>query len=415
MTASFDIWAAVLFGGALAHTFMAGRIHSLAGSFPRHRRWLLVFGEVELVFALWSIPLVLSWLVVRGPASANAYWARLSFHEAIFVFVIMLLASCRPVLVFARDLIAWVARALPLGASQSTYVASLVVGPLLGSFITEPAAMVVTAALLRESYFGAGTSLRFKYVTLALLFVNVSIGGVLTPYAAPPVLMVASRWEWDLSFMLAHFGWKAALAVGLNTLAGAWIFRREFSSVVPSPRVRETPAWLNGLHLAILGLAVYGAHDYRLLAAALGAFALLFVITRQNQSPVKFKEAALVALFLGGLVVLGSVQQWWMAPLLEKLQNITLFLGATVLTAFTDNAALTYFGAQVQNASNSFKYYLVAGGVAGGGLTVIANAPNPIGYSLLLPHFGAEGIRPLRLLAAALIPTLVVLAVFWFL
>jgi hypothetical protein len=44
----------------------------------------------------------------------------------------------------------------------------------------------------------------------------VSIGGTLTSYAAPPVLMLASAWQWDSGFMLAHFGWKAAVAVLVN-------------------------------------------------------------------------------------------------------------------------------------------------------------------------------------------------------
>ena len=57
-----------------------------------------------------------------------------------------------------------------------------------------------------------------------------------------------------------------------------------------------------------------------------------------------------------------------------------LFFGAAALTAITDNAALTYLGSLVEDISDQSKYSLVAGAVAGGGLTVIANAPNPAGF-----------------------------------
>ena len=48
---------------------------------------------------------------------------------------------------------------------------------------------------------------------------NISIGGTLTHFAAPPVLMVARPWEWDTVFMFGHFGWRAALAIVVSTLA----------------------------------------------------------------------------------------------------------------------------------------------------------------------------------------------------
>jgi hypothetical protein len=54
---------------------------------------------------------------------------------------------------------------------------------------------------------------------------------------------------------------------------------------------------------------------------------------------------------------------------------------------------------------------VVAGAVTGGGLTVIANAPNPAGQSLLSRYFDG-GVSPLALAAGALAPTLVVGAAF---
>ena len=57
--------------------------------------------------------------------------------------------------------------------------------------------------------------------------------------------------------------------------------------------------------------------------------------------------------------------------------------------------------------SDEAKYSLVAGAVAGGGLTVIANAPNPAGVAILRPKFEDGAIHPLGLLVAALPPTAV--------
>ena len=86
-------------------------------------------------------------------------------------------------------------------------------------------------------------------------------------------------------------------------------------------------------------------------------------------------------------------------------------LAATGLTAFNDNSAITYLSTLVPNFSEGAKYAVVAGAVAGGGLTVIANAPNPAGQSILKHHF-EHGVSALYLLAGALVPTLVALLIF---
>ena len=82
-------------------------------------------------------------------------------------------------------------------------------------------------------------------------------------------------------------------------------------------------------------------------------------------------------------------------------------LGATLLTALNDNAAITYLASLVPGFSDELKYAVVAGAVTGGGLTVIANAPNPGGESILVSRFGDEGISALRLFLWALIPTVI--------
>ena len=126
-------------------------------------------------------------------------------------------------------------------------------------------------------------------------------------------------------------------------------------------------------------------------------------------------EGLLVAFFLAGLVVLGGQQQWWLEGLLRSMSPDTVFWAATGLTAITDNAALTYLGSLVEGLSPEFKYALVAGAVTGGGLTVIANAPNPAGFAILKGYFDEEAISAAGLFAAAALPTLVAALAFKYL
>ena len=74
-------------------------------------------------------------------------------------------------------------------------------------------------------------------------------------------------------------------------------------------------------------------------------------------------------------------------------------------------AAITYLSTLVPGFTDSLKYAVVAGAVTGGGLTVIANAPNPAGQSILKIFF-KNGVSPLGLLLGALIPTFIMFAVF---
>jgi Na+/H+ antiporter NhaD/arsenite permease-like protein len=114
-------------------------------------------------------------------------------------------------------------------------------------------------------------------------------------------------------------------------------------------------------------------------------------------------------------VTLGSLQAYWLKPLIGNLDGAALFFGATALTAITDNAALTYLGSLVEGIGPDLKYALVAGAVTGGGLTVIANAPNPAGVGLLQTSqaFGPDGLSPLGHFLGALFPTLVAVGCFW--
>jgi len=250
------------------------------------------------------------------------------------------------------------------------------------------------------------------------LFVNVSIGGTLTHFAAPPVLMVAAKWNWGLAFMFEHFGWRAAAACGVSTAIIAAVFWKELNSLEVEQRADgRIPAWLTGLHLMFLALVVAFAHYPNIFFGIFVMFLGLVTATREYQDSLKLREGLLVGFFLAGLVTLGSLQAYWLKPLIQSLGGNALFFGATGLTAITDNAALTYLGSLVEGISDDLKYALVAGAVAGGGLTVIANAPNPAGVGILQDAkvFADEGISPLGLFLGALLPTAIAIVFFWLL
>jgi hypothetical protein len=412
-----EIAAAVLFAVAIAHTFSTKFFEGLADRRPAHAGLWHLLGEVEVVFGFWAMVLMLVFVVVEGRDEATTYLDTRNFTEPMFVFAIMVIAGSRPILQLALACVRLMTRALVFApAAPAFYFTALSFVPLLGSFITEPAAMTLAALILRDRFYVAGISRRLKYATLGVLFVNVSIGGTLTPYAAPPVLMVAATWGWDLPFMLNTFGWRAALAVVVNALVVTLVFARQLPAAGDSrTQTIPIPAVVFVVHLLFLAGVVMFAHHP---AVFMGLFLYFLGFTaayQKYQDRLILREGLLVAFFLAGLVVLGGLQRWWLQPVLEGMSSTAVFFGATALTAFTDNAALTYLAAQVPGLTDQFKYAVVAGAVAGGGLTVIANAPNPAGFSILRESFDDGAIHPLGLLVAALPPTAVAIAAFYFL
>ncbi len=412
-----DTVGTICFALAVLHTFLVRQLQRVAlrfqpGSVMENLFHLLA--EVEVVFGFWA-GVFLAFLAASDGGQAIEFLESQNFTEPGFVFVILVICSTKPVLSLAKIVIQQISTLLPLSGELPFFVTTLTLGPLLGSFVTEPAAMTLTAFLLMERVFSRSQSLNFKYAVLGLLFVNVSVGGTLTPFAAPPVLMVAKTWRWDLPFMLENFGWKAMLAVFISTSLTAWCYRRDLMALpreLPSEKV-ETPLWVSALHLVFLVLVVINAHHMSVFIMLFLFFLGVVKVTKEYQSELKISEGLLVAFFLGGLVILGSSQRWWLEPLLGKLGTYPLYVGVIGLTAVTDNAALTYLGSQVPDLQEIAKYALVAGSVVGGGLTVIANAPNPVGYGILHSAFGEEGISPWRLFVSALVPTLIAAACFW--
>jgi hypothetical protein len=385
---------------------------------------LHLLGEVEAVFAFWALALLMLALVWPGKGGAfvasylggghEAAAGAAKFLEPFFVGVVMAMASTRPILTAARRLLETVARAFG-GGPGARWFAVLTVAPLLGSLITEPAAMTIAASLLAERFYRSGPSEGLRYATLGLLFVNVSVGGALTAFAAPPVVMVAAKWGWGGAEVFRLFGLPAVVAVVAGN-AGyfAW-FRRELAALRDPVEAADgaeapVPAWLIGLHAALIAgtVVAFSAHHGAGVAAGAGAFAVLMVATRRWQGTWSVRPAVMVGLFLAGLVVLGGLQAWWLGPVLARVDGATAMLASLALTSFNDNAAVTYLASTVPAlaapGAGALRQAIVAGALAGGGLTVIANAPNPAGQAILARFFPG-GVSPWRLFLWAALPT----------
>ncbi len=406
----------VLFTVAILHTFATSYFEHLAHTRPTHAGLWHLLGEVEVVFGFWALVLMVAMFLTDGATVAMHYLDSRNFTEPMFVFAIMVIAGTRPILHTALLGVRLVSHALPLPTNMGFYFTILALVPLLGSFITEPAAMTLAAIILRDRFFGNGLSTRLQYATLGVLLVNISIGGTLTPFAAPPVLMVAGTWEWGINFMMLTFGWKAAVAVLINALVVTMLFRKELCLLSAGERRTSgdtLPFAIILLHLLFLaGVVIFAHHP----AIFMGLFLFFLGVAQayeRHQDRLILREGLLVAFFLAGLVVLGGQQQWWLQPVLMSMSNDGVFFGAAILTAFTDNAALTYLGSLVEGLSDGFKYALVAGAVTGGGLTIIANAPNPAGLAILRGHFEDETVHPVGLFLAALPPTIMAVFAFW--
>ena len=399
---------------AVGHTFAAKQFDRLSHRFPNHSGLFHLLGEVEVVFGFWAIILVLVMALMLGGDKALAYAESRNYTEPLFVFVVMVISASRPVLSTAIRTVDSIARLVPVPTPLASAWLGLAIAPLLGSLITEPAAMTIAALMLAPGIFQKRVPERLKYLALGVLFVNISIGGTLTNFAAPPVLMVAKTWQWDSAFMFATFGWKAAAAVMFNATVATFFLRKHLRDPAPEVTALEmkVPMPVVIVHLVLLAGVVLFAHHP---VAFLGLFLMFLGFTQayeKHQSPLIIKEALLVAFFLAGLVVLGGLQAWWLQPIVSSLEPLALFFGGVALTAVTDNAALTYLGSLITGISAESKYMLVAGAVTGGGLTVIANAPNPAGAALLKRGFEYESIGAGGLFLGALGPTAVAAAAF---
>ncbi len=436
----FNLAASIIFLLAIIHTFLAGFFTHWAHVVQdRHQQNLRksgkvdedqnvsalaqalhYLGEVEAIFGLWVLGLVGVILYYHDWTTAKIYLTSRVYVEPIFVVVIMALSSTRPILFLAENSLRKIAN-LGGGTVGAWWISILIFGPLLGSFITEPAAMTISALLLGKQVYRYEPSPKLLYGTIGLLFTNISVGGVLTNFAAPPVLMVAGPWQWSSLFMLTHFGWKATIGILCATLSYYFVFRRDLKLLERS-RLAEAkdgievefgsarsriPWWIILVHVLFMIWTVIHSHDPVLFVGGFLFFLAFMQMTPQFQNRLEMRGPILVGFFLAGLVVHGGLQGWWIQPLLGGFDATALMIASTILTSFNDNAAITLLSTLVPNFSPELKYAVVAGAVTGGGLTFIANAPNPAGKAVLMRFFPGQIISPVGLALGALLPTIV--------
>jgi len=406
-----ELGASIIFAIAVLHTFCTAYFEALAKKSPTHAGLWHLLGEVEIVFGFWAAVLIIFISCIDGLSTAKAFMAKRNFTEPLFVFAIMIVAGSKPILFVSTEILHLLAKGLQLAlrirSAPALYFLTLAVTPLLGSLITEAAAMTLAAFLLRDLVYRHKCSKALLFGTLGVLFVNISIGGTLTNFAAPPVLMVASTWDWSSAFMFENFGIESTIAIFINALGATLLLHHQLIDPKEETRQTKIPPTVVFMHLLFLFGVVMFAHDPIMFMWVLLFFIGYTVAYPKHQSPLILKEALLVGFFLAGLVVLGSLQGWWLQPVLGMMSPTAVFYGSLALTAITDNAALTYLGSLVTGTSLDFKLALVGGAVAGGGLTVIANAPNPAGIAILRKHFPNRAVSALYLLIAAIPPTLI--------
>lgn len=431
----FNAVATTLFLGAIFHTFLAPKFQKLGQKIADDKEWkhpsLQTFlaticdllGEVEVVFGAWAIPLLLSiWWFYDLKTLQNYIGHCVSFAEPVFVVAIMTIASTRPIVRFAESVLNIIAK-LGHHTVSAWWITILIVAPFLGSFITEPASMTIGAMLLAKHFYHFRPSKPLSYATIGLLFVNVSVGGTLSHFAAPPILMVADKWGLTFHRVLSMLGEHAIVGVVLSTIIYYFCFRKEFARLDGIQREMHATAntsssqedanipWpITLTHVLFLTWMVLNIHTPAMVIGSLLIFLAFAKATRAYQDEIQLRPAVLVGFFLAGLVIHGGLQSWWIAPILGQLRALPLFIGATILTSFNDNAAITYLSSLVTEFSNNhaLQKAVLSGAVTGGGLTVIANAPNPAGQSILSKFFKDHKISPIGLFFSALLPTIII-------
>ena len=430
----FNLVATLIFFLAILHTFIAPFFLSLSHKMQRKFRseneegqvsvaaeMLHFVGEVEVVFGLWVIVLLGAFAVFFDMDHAINYINQVNYTEPVFIVVIMTLAATRPILSFTRLCLGKIAA---LGGSTPLvwWGIILTISPIFGSFITEPAAMTVAALLLGKEFYQKKPSPKLKYATIGLLFVNISVGGTFTNFAAPPVLMVAQKWQWSTLFMLEHFAWKAAIGIVVSNLLYFAYFHKELLALGENKEEQkklpvkkyslESPWWVVLTHIAFMAWTVTMAHYVVFFVGGFLFFLGFYKATRHYQERLALQQALLVGFFLSGLVIHGGLQGWWIQPVLNSLTEHGLVAVSVLLTSFNDNASITYLASLIPDFPAELKYAVMVGALSGGGLTVIANAPNPAGQAILSKHFAMGRIHPFYLALGALIPTIIMSTLF---
>lgn len=426
-------YATIIFALAVVHTFLSPWLHKTSLRLREQKKArlkhsnfyhfssevLFLLSEIEVIFGIWLIPLLIGMVLITSTQQTIQFLQSHDYTDALYIMVILVIVASRPIITFMERILEVVAR-LGKDSPSSWWWTIMILAPISGALLKEPGAMALGAILLLEKFYVLNSSERFKYATMGLFFVNVSIGGMLTPFASRALFIVADKWDWSVGYMMGHFGWKAIISILVANTLYFILFRKEFPKYFPrevlkrerSENDRPTPIWITVVHLLFLAAVAYWGEYAPIF---LGFFVLFLGFHRATsfyQRPLQLREGLLIGFFFASLIIHGDLQDWWVIPLFSNLPESMMVLVSCSLSAILDNAEVIYLGSKAPNLTETLRDALVIGAMASGGLTIIANAPNPIGLVTLRESFKKE-ISFWRLFRAALIPTLIVLAVFW--
>jgi hypothetical protein len=423
-----NLLSTCLFVCAIIHTFFARIIRNYAkqkeaenGNVKTfYTELIYFFGEIEIVFGLWAIPLVAIITFLYSWENAVEYLNSLDYREVLIMAVIIILTSSYPLISLIERGLRYIVN-LAGGSPAAWWFVLLTLGPLLGSFITEPGAMTVTALLLAKQIYPLKITPRLAYGTIGLLLTNISVGGLLTTFAAPPILVVSHAWHWDTFFMLKTFAWKSILGIGLATLLYFFYFRQELLQLKYGPntiKAEETdfnepvPFWVSVVTLLFLIAILANLHEPVILIGIFMIYLGFHQATAMHQAPIQMRSPLLIGFFFAGLIIHSSLQEWWIGPLLKYVSPDPLMFLAFAISPLNDNAVIAYLATFIPNLNDASKYAIIAGSLAAGGMTFLANAPNLIGQEILDSYF-PKGIAVKGLFLAALPAALILFAIFF--
>lgn len=425
--------ATLLFFFSIVHTFLTPWFYNRF-QICQHRKtifperwkkylWLSecyrLLGKVEIVFILWAVPLFLLFLCTEGYKMTISYFNSRNYIFSLFIIIMLILLESRPIVYLSERIFSSIAK-IGKQSPRCWWWTLMIATPLSSVLLKETGAMIIATALLARNFYKFSPSTRFAYATMGLLFSNISLGGLTTGLSSRALFIILPSVKWGNGFILKYFCWKAIIAMLVSTTVYYLIFRKEFARfpklVTGSSSVKEhIPKWIICVHILLI-CAVILARFVPLLMVAILMFYLGFQkFTIFYQRPIRIGKACFVGLFYAGLVIFGELQEWWVLELMHRMSDFGYMMTSYVLSIFLDNALVNYLVHNLPVATDCFLYLVIAGCMSAGGLTIISNIPNIVGYLALRPFFPSSSFSLGWLFLFALGPSIIAVMTFWIL
>ncbi len=431
-SSSLQLGATFLFFCAVFHTFLTPSLAKIYQEyqhkkmvFPERWKRYLLLGEcfrllskIELVFIFWAVPLFFLFLWCEGYKVTMGYFNSRNYLSALFIMVMLILLESKPIEYFSECVFSTIAK-IGRQSPKCWWWTLMIAAPLSSFFLKETGAMIIASTLLVKHFYRLFPSTKFGYATMGLLFSNISISGLLSAFSSRALFMILPSVKWGNTMILQHFCWKAVLAILISTSVCYWIFRKEFDSfpaVSVSAKAKERiPKWVICTHIGFVA-ALMILQSEPLFMGALFVFYLAFQnFTVFYQHSINLAKIAFVGLFFVGLVVFGGLQEWWVLEVMHRMSDFGYLITAYILSISLDNALVNYIVHNLPVATDCYLYLVLSGCMSAGGLTLIANMPNIVGYLILKPSFPSSSFSLGWLFLAALGPSCISVLIFWLL